>query len=61
MEEERILMSQRQLQRWHVMGLVEGGKGYEYPPNMNSKIVIVGFRIKPYRASIAIRKEVGPW
>jgi len=26
MEEERIPMSQRQLQRWHVMGLVEGGK-----------------------------------
>jgi transposase len=26
MEGEKILMSQRQLQRWHVMGLVEGGK-----------------------------------
>lgn len=26
MKEEKILMSQRQLQRWQVMGLVEGGK-----------------------------------
>jgi len=26
MEGEKILMSQRQLQRWHLMGLVEGGK-----------------------------------
>jgi len=26
MEGEKILMSQRQLQRWHVMGLMEGGK-----------------------------------
>ena len=26
MEEDKILMSQRQLQRWHLMGLVEAGK-----------------------------------
>ena len=26
MEGDKILMSQRQLQRWHLMGLVEGGK-----------------------------------
>ncbi len=26
METEKILMGQKQLQRWHVMGLVEGGK-----------------------------------
>jgi transposase len=26
MKGEKILMSQRQLQRWHLMGLVEGGK-----------------------------------
>src|SRR5512139_3974598 len=26
MDRDRIVMSQRQLQRWHVMGLVEAGK-----------------------------------
>jgi hypothetical protein len=26
MEGEKILMSQKQLQRWHLMGLVKGGK-----------------------------------
>jgi len=28
MEGEKVLLSQRQLQRWHVMGLVEGWKDY---------------------------------
>ncbi len=68
MEGEKILMSQRQLQRWHVMGLVEGGKitlkeagekiGVSY---RQAKRIRRALRVKGVKGIIHGNTERAPW
>jgi transposase len=68
MEGEKILMSQRQLQRWHLMGLVEGGKitlkearekiGVSY---RQAKRILRALRVKGVKGIIHGNTGRAPW